>query len=391
MVMGKRMKGIIASVVAVLVVATSILGAANAKKSDDLEVANTTISTLENLVYVMEEEAATLLVDLSKVQVTLDIVATERAELQSELVVILGQLSTVEDECDLVTDQLDSAKNLADELKERTLVAEEALLDLEGFYYDIFIGEQPPWRKPGDQSIILEENTSAIDVTWDELILFLEEDITDKYIYDLSSYVCSGYAEDLHNNAEAVGIRAAFVYIAFEDNPIGHVFNAFNTTDRGLVFIDSTNSHPQYWGLTGDKVAYVQIGKEYGAVHLSLNPRSFQYSNYEGYLIELRDREIAYQQAAQIAMQRYEAAQQTYSNDIFLYTKELEAYYAGVSSMSYSALWDWYSRLVAQGQQLDSMATEINHSFTQTAININMQFQHVGFITGSVTEVEMYW
>ena len=70
---------------------------------------------------------------------------------------------------------------------------------------------------------------------------FLEEDDTDKNLYIDNVYMCGSYAQDLHNNAEANGIRAAFVAIHFhEGNP--HALNAFKTLDRGLVYIDVTGS-----------------------------------------------------------------------------------------------------------------------------------------------------
>lgn len=37
------------------------------------------------------------------------------------------------------------------------------------------------------------------------------------------------------------GYNCAYVDVSFTDN-VGHACNAFNTTDRGLIFIDCTNS-----------------------------------------------------------------------------------------------------------------------------------------------------
>ena len=58
--------------------------------------------------------------------------------------------------------------------------------------------------------------------------------------YDLDSFVCADFAEMLHNNAEAAGIRAAYVCIMLLNETEGHTLNAFETTDKGLVFIDCT-------------------------------------------------------------------------------------------------------------------------------------------------------
>jgi ribosomal protein L37AE/L43A len=115
--------------------------------------------------------------------------------------------------------------------------------------------------------ITLIENSSAVDVTWVELTSFLALDDTDKQTYSFSSFVCADFAEMLHNNAEAAGIRAAYVTIELGPNSYysmsgGHALNAFQTTDLGLVYIDCTAPIGDYGG-SADKVAHLEVGKEY--------------------------------------------------------------------------------------------------------------------------------
>lgn len=57
-------------------------------------------------------------------------------------------------------------------------------------------------------------------------------------------------------------LRCAWVSIDFEWGGNGHACNAFNTTDRGLVFIDCTN---------GDAYVDMQIGQWYAPTPLDLN------------------------------------------------------------------------------------------------------------------------
>ena len=121
------------------------------------------------------------------------------------------------------------------------------------------------------EPIELINNPNAINPTYTELLAFLEKDPTDKYSYIFGppkvAYICSDFAEDVHNNAEAVGIRAAWVGIDIEGRTEGHALNAFETTDVGLVFIDCTgeglwsesSSNRNSW----DKQAYVKIGEAY--------------------------------------------------------------------------------------------------------------------------------
>ena len=89
------------------------------------------------------------------------------------------------------------------------------------------------------------------DPTYKQAITFLGEDKTDKNKYVEDTYVCSHYARDVCNNAEAQGLRCAFVNIRYPE--AGHSIIAFNTIDIGLVYFDSQ---------TDDRVKPV-IGERY--------------------------------------------------------------------------------------------------------------------------------
>lgn len=161
------------------------------------------------------------------------------------------------------------------------------------------------------EPIELINNLNATNPTFAELIAFVKEDPTDEHYYATDvdvyvgaaevPYVCSDFAEDVHNNAEAAGIRTAWVSIDFEGDDEGHALNAFETTDRGLVYIDCTGqgllslllsydvvkteqgislveTNPTNW----DKVAYVEIGKEYGVIDIA-KASSLSYNFYEEY------------------------------------------------------------------------------------------------------------
>lgn len=103
-------------------------------------------------------------------------------------------------------------------------------------------------------------NDSAVDPTWNELQSFLILDHTDSIVYVENEFVCSNYAERLKNNAENAGIKAAYVYVEFDGCQFAHAINAFNTTDRGLVFIDCTGTDN---GNSGDRIVTVEKGMEY--------------------------------------------------------------------------------------------------------------------------------
>jgi len=135
-----------------------------------------------------------------------------------------------------------------------------------------------------NKPIVLIDNPSAVNPTYKQLLAFLKYDNTESHPYTGDSCfaaipcpperwdvleklnedyeqakaegreydtpsLCSEYAEMLHNNAEEAGIRASFVICT------DHAMNAFETVDRGLVFIDCTGF---VWSFDGiDKIATI--------------------------------------------------------------------------------------------------------------------------------------
>ncbi|RXA17278.1 hypothetical protein EQO05_12680 [Methanosarcina sp. MSH10X1] len=110
----------------------------------------------------------------------------------------------------------------------------------------------------GDGKLISIVNyDNAKNPTYSQLVKFIKSDLTDKKKYT-STYVCSDFAEDVHNNAERAGIKAGWVAIKFKRGP-GHACNAFQTTDKGPVYIDCTGSPSQKGSF--DKVITLKNGK----------------------------------------------------------------------------------------------------------------------------------
>jgi hypothetical protein len=138
----------------------------------------------------------------------------------------------------------------------------------------------------------LIRNINAHNPTWDELMSFIKKDKTDFKPYG-SLNLCGWFAEQVFNNAESNGIKAAFVAVDFEEG-IGHALNAFVTTDRGLVYIDCTGTlptipSPQLVGVTyisigdivgNDKIAYLEKGEPMGDISVG-TPYGLSYSDYE--------------------------------------------------------------------------------------------------------------
>jgi hypothetical protein len=93
------------------------------------------------------------------------------------------------------------------------------------------------------------------DPTYEEAVAFMEDDDTSNNEYDDSGYgvyVCSHFARDVCNNAEAEGLRCAIVHLVFPEGS-GHAIVAFDTIDEGLVYFESIT----------DERANPEVGKRY--------------------------------------------------------------------------------------------------------------------------------
>lgn len=114
------------------------------------------------------------------------------------------------------------------------------------------------------EPIELVGNAEAEDVTWARVRLFLAQDKTDQIPYDASTFDCADFAETLHNNAEEAGIRTAYVIVGFRLEETLHAINAFNTTDKGLIYIDDTGMTDSF-ECPADRIVEVEVGEPYRA------------------------------------------------------------------------------------------------------------------------------
>lgn len=83
------------------------------------------------------------------------------------------------------------------------------------------------------------------DPTYQEMKNFLIYDLTDLNEFSegvffslFSYYDCSNFAKDVKVNAIKKGIRCACVSVRFKERGSGHVVIAFNTIDKGVIFIE---------------------------------------------------------------------------------------------------------------------------------------------------------
>ncbi len=215
--------------------------------------------------------------------------------------------------------------------------------------------------------IELINNPDATNPTYAELIAFITADATDERLYS-SGYNCSDFAEDVHNNAEAAGIRAAWVGIDFGGDDEGHACNAFETTNLGLIYIDCTGENPESQTnlysnnpTSWDKVAYVEIGKEYGVIAVD-KAKPYSYSFYEEYKQKWQERKKLLND---------------YNEEIMRYNQEIEGKVYQEGSPELARIIAWEARLEEKSRVIDELTEEVG----------DFRFEPKGV----VKDIHMHW
>ena len=132
----------------------------------------------------------------------------------------------------------------------------------EGYDQGYDLGRADGYEEGYDEGIQagLGHGYTLRDPTYKQMVSFLRWDKTDRNKYDEDSYVCSHFARDVCNNAEAEGLRCAFVNLRFPEG--GHSIIAFDTIDKGLVYFE-----PQF-----DDEVEVIIDQSYSRLNNYLKP-----------------------------------------------------------------------------------------------------------------------
>jgi Skp family chaperone for outer membrane proteins len=223
-----------------------------------LDSTHQTLATTQAELGLIKQILTSTQLELGSTKQTLTTVEDELKDTQDELEDIQDELEDIQDELDDTQDELedtqDELEDNQDELddtQDELEVAQETLAGL-----GITLSES---KECYDAELI--DNPSATNPTWSQLMTFLSRDKTEKNTYIEGVYDCSEFSRDVHNNAEAAGIRASVVHVWFEYEDSGHALNAFLTTDYGLVYVDCSKAP--------DTIARVKTGKEYRAVEIN--------------------------------------------------------------------------------------------------------------------------
>ncbi len=120
-----------------------------------------------------------------------------------------------------------------------------------GYQSGLQAGYKPPTQPQQSTSELTPKNP-----TYQEMKTFLAQDPTNQNSYVENKYVCVDFAATVNNNAETKGIRCAVVDIFYPDG-YGHTIVAFDTTDRGLIYVE-----PQF-----DEEVKLVVGRSYSQIN----------------------------------------------------------------------------------------------------------------------------
>ena len=257
-----------------------------ASTQSELSSTKQTLASTQSELSSTKQTLASTQSELSSTKQTLASTQTELKSLEDTLALLQNELASLNTTLVSVQNELGATKAKLEETEAKLKLYEET------FGAKVFSDVQPLMRKAGlgfsGEYVDLTNSLVATNPTWSQLKAFLRADSTDDYTYDSLNFNCTNFAEMLHNEAEAWGIKTAFVAVYFYNEEVGHALNAFKTTDKGLVYVDCTGGDylerlkEQWYGYTieYDTIAYVVKGKEYGLVSIGV-ATSPKYSYYE--------------------------------------------------------------------------------------------------------------
>ncbi len=152
-------------------------------------------------------------------------------------------LETAKTELDAAKTELDTTKQQLQYTDAELEVTEIALGEKESELADLQISYE---------GLVTGHGYTIKDPTYREARAFLRRDKTDELEYVEGEYVCADFAADVCNNAEEEGIRCAYVLLDYSGG--AHAIVAFNTIDRGLIYVE-----PQW----DEMLDEIEIGEEY--------------------------------------------------------------------------------------------------------------------------------
>lgn len=216
----------------------------------ELTTTNETLAVTINELGATNTTLTSTRAELSDTQETLASTQSKLDTANQTLISKLAELGEANDEVVSLQDSLATLQNSLSSSQQQLAMDEETLGGL-----GITVAASKECT-----DVALVDNPQAHNPTWNELMSFLAADKTEQHEYIRDVYDCSQFSRDVHNNAEAAGIRAAEVQVRFTNQVEGHALDAFITTDYGLVYVDCTQPP--------DTIARVKLDKLYRGLEI---------------------------------------------------------------------------------------------------------------------------
>jgi hypothetical protein len=257
---------------------------------------------------------------------------------------------------------------------------------------------------------------------------FLAGDQTEAATYVDPAYTCANFASDLANRSGARGIKCGLVSVSFEGQPVGHAFNAFPTTDRGVVLIDDTGlsaaqKNSSLSRFQTDAAVYLAEGKTLGELNLTQANGHLDYAFYEEKLKMIND---FYTQLARYeddvdvhneAIDQYDAEVAQYRAAVGDYNAQMSVHNAGVDrfnaeedakynaylrdEITYQEYRDWYDAnfvnipaAPGNGARLDGWKNELDNrrvSLNNEKRTLDQRYETIWNSEGRKWAVYSYW
>jgi len=247
-----------------------ISGLENEKLTLETQVSNlqsekltleTQVSNLQANVSSLQSETTSLNNEKTALEKQVSSLQTEATTLENEKNTLETQVSTLQANVSSLQSEVVSLENLTLSLETQVSSLQSEVTSLENEVIQSFNlgyaeGESEGYQLGYDEGYVqgVEDLTESgyylRDPTYDEAIAFTNSDKTDENEYT-SDYVCYDFTADFDSNAFQTGYRCGFVYIEFSDS--AHAIACFNTTDRGLIYIEPQN----------DEIVTLTIGQTY--------------------------------------------------------------------------------------------------------------------------------
>jgi phage shock protein A len=203
---------------------------------------STQLNSTRSQLTVSENNLSAVRTELASTQDSLSASQLELKNTADDLTAARGQLTSTRNTLSSTQTELKSTQNQVTGLQSNITGLQSDLTSVRAQVDDL---------KTNLNRLTTSYSYIANDPTYAAMQTFLAADTTDSEPYVTGSYVCWNYASDVIADAAKQHIRCGFVYVEFPGS--AHAVVAFNTTDKGLVYIE-----PQ-----SDEVVQLKTGVHY--------------------------------------------------------------------------------------------------------------------------------